>query len=88
MSDRNKMGFIRWYFKDTVKSLSFWGFMVVILGVVMMLAGCPEPWPFYTAIAGVSLSVIDAVVAWGRYSYTVYEMEQEKIMSELKKKTH
>jgi hypothetical protein len=86
MSDRNRMGFIRWQFKDAHKSLSFWGFMVVILGVIMMLAGCPAPWPFYTAIAGVSMSVIDAGIAWYRFSRAVYEMEQDRIVRELKKK--
>jgi hypothetical protein len=79
------VSFIRWQFQGCHKSLSFWGFVTVIMAVVMLLTGCPAPWPFYTLIAGVVMTFVDATLAWYRFSRAVYQMEQEQIMRDLKK---
>lgn len=85
MEKQTTMSFLRWLFKDSHKSLSFWGFVTVILAVVMLVTGCPAPWPFYTMAAGIIMSVTDAVLAWYRFSRAVYQMEQNQIMRNLKK---
>lgn len=84
MEKQTTMSFLRWLFKDSHKSLSFWGFVTVISSAVMLYTGCPAPWPLYVMIAGVSLTVIDAGIAWYRFSRAVYQMEQDRIMRELK----
>ena len=85
MKKQTNMSFIRWQFRDCHKSLSFWGFMTVILAVIMLVSECPGSWPFYVLIAGVSMSLVDAGIAWYRFSRAVYEMEQNQIMRNLKK---
>jgi hypothetical protein len=85
MENKNTVSFIRWQFQDCHKSLSFWGFVTVILAVIMLYSGCPAPWPFYTIAAGVIMTFVDAGMAWYRFSRAVYQMEQEQIMRDLKK---
>jgi hypothetical protein len=85
MENKNTVSFIRWQFQDCHKSLSFWGFVTVILAVVMLLTGCPAPWPVYTMVVGVIMTFVDAGMAWYRFSRAVYQMEQEQIMRDLKK---
>jgi len=86
MENKIRFGFIQWFFRDSHKSLSFWGFVTAMMAVVMLHVGCPAPWPLYTLIAGVVLVLVDAAIAWYRFSHAVYEMEQAQIMRELKKK--
>ena len=85
MENKNTVSFIRWQFQGCHKSLSFWGFVTVILAVVMLAGGCPAPWPFYTVAAGVFMTFADATWAWYRFSRAVYQMEQDRIVRELKK---
>ena len=85
MENKNTVSFIRWQFQDCHKSLSFWGFVTVILAVVMLLTGCPAPWPVYTMVVGVIMTFVDAGMAWYRYSRLVYQMEQDQIVRDLKK---
>jgi len=85
MEEQTTMSFLRWLFKDSHKSLSFWGFVTVILSVVMLIGGCPGSWPFYIMILGVVMTTTDAVLSWYRYSRLVYQLEQEQIVRDLKK---
>lgn len=85
MNNKNTVSFIRWQFRDCHKSLSFWGFMISILALVMLVGGCPGSWPFYVLTAGVTMTCIDAVIAWYRFSRLVYQIEQDRIIRELKK---
>lgn len=84
MEKQTNMSFLRWIFKDSHKSLSFWGFVTVMIAVLMLVTGCPAPWPFYTLIAGIVMSIVDAAWAWYRFSHAVYVMEQNRIIRELK----
>ena len=85
MEKKNTVSFIRWQFQDCHKSLSFWGFVTVILAVIMLYSGCPAPWPVYTMVVGVIMTFVDAGMAWYRYSRFVYQMEQDQIVRDLKK---
>ena len=78
-------GFLRWQFAGATRSLSFWGLMVIVAGVIAALGGCPAPWPFYITVTGTTLIVIDAARSWYRFSMSIYRMEQDRIMRELKK---
>lgn len=79
-------GFLRWQFEGSLKSMSFYGFMIAILGVVAAVAGCPKPWPFAMLIVGLALIFIDAVRSWFRFSYGIYDMERQRIERELRRK--
>jgi hypothetical protein len=85
MENKNTVSFIRWQFQGCHKSLSFWGFVTVILAAIMLFGGCPAPWPFYTMAAGVFMTFADATWAWYQFSRAVYQMEQDRIVRELKK---
>jgi hypothetical protein len=85
MENKNTVSFIRWQFQGCHKSLSFWGFVTVILAAIMLFGGCPAPWPFYTVAAGVFMTFADATWAWYQFSRAVYQMEQDRIVRELKK---
>jgi hypothetical protein len=84
MENKNTVSFIRWQFQGCHKSLSFWGFVTVIVAVIMLVSGCPAPWPFYVLSAGIAMTFIDATLAWYRFSRAVYQMEQSRIIRELK----
>ena len=85
MEKQTNISYLRWQFQDCHKSLSFWGFVTVILAVIMLVSGCPAPWPFYVLIAGIVMTFVDATLAWYRFSRAVYQMEQNRILQELKK---
>jgi hypothetical protein len=85
MEKQTNMSYLRWQFQGCHKSLSFWGFVTVILAVIMLVSGCPAPWPFYVLIAGIVMTFVDATLAWYRFSRAVYQMEQNQIMRNLKK---
>jgi hypothetical protein len=85
MENKVRFGFLRWFFRDSHKSLSFWGFVTVILAIVMLYSGCPAPWPLYTLIVGIVMTFVDVAIIWYSFSHAVYEMEQAQIMRDHKK---
>ena len=56
------LGFVRWAFKDAHKNVQFWAFSLVMLSIVAQLGGCPDPVPWYTAIVGLAVSLIDSTI--------------------------
>lgn len=82
---KQTLGFLRWHFRGAFKSLSFYGLLTVFLSVAMTVGGCPAPWPMRVLVLGISMSLLDAAIAYYRFSRALYEMEQNRIMRELKK---
>lgn len=82
----NIRGFLRWQFEGSLSSPSFYGFVLNILGLVAMLAGCPMPWPGVMSVVGLVLIFGDAAYSWFRFSYTIYEMQQRQVIRELERK--
>ena len=79
------VSFLRWEFQGCTRSLSFWGAVVVLIGLIMMAAGCPNPWPFATMLVGFAMNFVDMVYSWIRFRVSVFKMEQESVARKLQK---
>jgi len=82
----NIRGYLRWQFEGTLTSPSFYGFVLTLLGPVMLAGQCPAPWPMIVSIVGLIIVFVDAARSWLRFSYSIYDMEQKQIERELKRK--
>lgn len=78
------ISFLRWEFKGCTRSLSFWGAIVVLIGGIMYLAGCPKPWPFAAVVVGFVMNFVDMIYCWVRFRVTMYRLDQESVARKLK----
>lgn len=72
----NISGFIKWQFQGSLTSISFWGFVCLTMGTIMLLLGQPTAWIMTLAGLGATLVILDAGISWFRFSYHIYEMQQ------------
>ena len=79
------VSFLQWEFRGCTRSLSFWGAIVVVLGIIMFAAGCPNPWPFSVIVVGFAMNFVDMIYCWFRFRVAMYKMDQESIARELQK---
>jgi hypothetical protein len=79
------VSFLRWEFQGCTRSLSFWGAIVVVLGIIMFAAGCPNPWPLYAIVAGFAMNFVDMVYAWIRFRVAMFKIDQESVARKLQK---
>jgi hypothetical protein len=82
----NIRGYLRWQFEGTLTSPCFYGFILTLLGLVMLAVGCPAPWPMIISGIGFAIVMLDAARSWVRISYSIYDLEQKQIERELKRK--
>lgn len=82
----NIRGFLRWQFEGTSTNPSFWGIVLALLGFLAAVFDCPQPWPMALVVLGAALALFDGLRSYFRFSYRIYEMEQQKIISELERK--
>lgn len=82
----NVRGYLRWKFAGSLTSPTFYGLILLVLGLAAYATGCPNPWPLVLIWSGAALNVIDAIWSWLRFSYSVYEMEQRQIVRNLEQK--
>jgi len=80
------VSFVRWEFQGCTRSLSFWGAIVVVIGLIMLAAGCPSPWPLTVIVAGFAMNFVDLVYAWIRFRVAMFNIDQESIARELQNK--
>ena len=80
------VSFLRWEFQGCTRSLSFWGAIVVVLGIIMFAAGCPNPWPFSVIVVGFAMNFVDMVYAWIRFRVAMFKIDQESVARELQNK--
>ena len=80
------VSFLRWEFQGCTQSLSFWGAIVVVLGIIMFAAGCPNPWPFSVIVVGFAMNFVDMVYAWIRFRVAMFKIDQESVARELQNK--
>ena len=83
----NIRGYLRWQFEGMLSSMTFWAVVLIVLGGVAALMGCPSPWPAGMIVLGFALGLIDGLRTWFRFSYSIYEMERQNIERELKRKS-
>ncbi len=77
------VSFLRWEFKGCTRSPSFWGAMIVIIGGIMALAGCPKPWPFAAIALGLGMNLVDMIYCWVRFRVAMYRLDQESVARKL-----
>jgi hypothetical protein len=82
----NLRGYLKWQFEGTLSSPCFYGFSLTVLGAMALFGGCPAPWPMILTAGGLTIVVVDAIRAWMRFSYAIYESEQRQIVKELERK--
>jgi hypothetical protein len=78
------ISFLRWEFAGCTRSLSFWGAVVVVIGLIMLAAGCPNPWPLTVIVVGFAMNFVDMLYAWIRFRVSMFKMEQESVARKLK----
>lgn len=74
------ISFLQWEFKGCssyLKSLGFWSVIVVIVAAVMVAAGCPAPWPFYTVMLAFGMFFADLCMAYVQFRIDMRRMQQE-----------
>jgi formate-dependent nitrite reductase membrane component NrfD len=79
------ISFLRWEFQGCTRSVSFWGAAIVILGVIMLVADCPRPWPFYTILLGFAMNFADITYSFVKFRISMYKLEQESVARKLQK---
>jgi hypothetical protein len=82
----NIRGFVMWVLRGSVREPIAWGLMLNISALVAMLAGCPEPWPHYTSMLGLTILVISVLYHVTSISYTQYQRELDETARELRRK--
>ena len=82
----NIRGFLQWQFAGLFTNVYFYGFMLMAMGMVATVMGCPAPWPQILLVLGIVIIIGTAARFWFRLSYDIYESEQRQIVQELKRK--
>lgn len=78
-------GFLRWQMHGAVRTISFYGFVLALLSIIMMMAGCPDPWPAVMAILSLLVIMFDLARVWYRISLASYRYEKDRIIHNLTK---
>lgn len=80
------LSFAKWLLQSSLKSLSFWGLMSILLGLfVVWLSGEPGLISNTVILCGAALIIADAARAWFQLSYSMYQNEQQEIVRKLTK---
>lgn len=79
------VSFLRWEFRGCTRSLSFWGAIVVIIGLIMLAAGCPNPWPLTVIALGFAMNFVDLVYSWFKFRMAMFDIDQEAVARKLQK---
>lgn len=78
------ISFLRWEFQGCTRSLSFWGAIIAVVGAIMAVAGCPNPWPFVAIVTGLVMNFVEMTYIWIRFRIAMYKMEQESVARKLR----
>jgi hypothetical protein len=82
----NIRGFLQWQFAGILSNVYFYGFMLMALGMIATVTGCPAPWPQILLVLGIVTTIGSAARSWFRLSYEIYESEKRQIVCELERK--
>ena len=80
------VSFLRCEFRGCTRSMSFWGAVVVVIGLIMLAAGCPNPWPLTVIVVGFAMNFVDMMYAWIRFRLAMFNIDQEEVARELQNK--
>ena len=82
----NIVGFIKWQFQGWHKSLTLWALVLASLAFIAGITGCPQPIPTVMFVIAALMALIDVGMSWFRFSYSIYQMQQDQLIRELKRK--
>ena len=82
----NILGFLRWQFAGLLTNVYFYGFLLMVLGMVATVMDYSAPWPQVLLVLGIVTTIGTAARFWFRLSYEIYESEQRQIIKELERK--
>ena len=82
----NIRGYLRWQFAGILTNVYFYGFVLMVMGMVATVMGCPAPWPQVLLVLGIVITIVTAARFWFRLSYEIYESEKRQIVCELERK--
>ena len=77
-------GFLLWMVKDAYKSACTYGCLISLVGLIAMFGRCPQPIPFLLIVGGIVINMCDAIYAYIKYQKLVYDIEQDRIVRNLK----
>ncbi len=78
--------FLKWQFAGWYRDLTLWGGVISAVAVLAMYQGCPKPIPYIVLAVGWALILFDLARAWFRFSYAVYQLQQNEIVRKLKER--
>ena len=79
--------FLQWQFRGCLRSLSFWGFMMFVVATVMLLSGLSTAVFAAVLAPALGLILVDAGIAWFRFSYSLFEIEQTRAEREQQRRS-
>lgn len=79
------LGYVKWQVHGALRTPSFYGFVLILLSVTMMLGGCPEPWPAMMSILGLAVVMFDLARVWYRISLADYRYQRDRVVQQLTK---
>jgi hypothetical protein len=79
------MGYLRWQARGAVRTPSFYGYLLIVLSIVMAVGECPDPWPMVVAILGLTVIMYDMGMIWFRLTMADYRYERDRVINTLKK---
>lgn len=82
----NIRGFLKWQFAGWYRDLTLWGAVIAVTGVLSAYLGCPTPVPWVITGIGWALILFDLARSWFRFSYAIYQLQQNELMRKLKEK--
>jgi len=82
----NILGFLRWQFAGILTNVYFYGFLLMVVGMVATVMDYPAPWPQILLVLGIVITIGTAARFWFQLSYEIYESEQRQILRELERK--
>jgi hypothetical protein len=82
----NIRGFLKWQFAGIFTSVYFYGFVLMVVGMLATISGLSAPWPQILLIGGILVTIGWSAHTWFRLSYDLYQSEQRQIVRELERK--
>ena len=82
----NISGFLKWQFAGWYRDLTLWGSVIGAVGLLAMYLGCPLPIPYFIIGAGWAMIIFDLARCWFRFSYALYQLQQNELIRKLKEK--
>jgi hypothetical protein len=78
--------FSKWLLRSAVKDVGFYGFLIVITGVVAAAFGCPMPIPKYIIATGAGIVLLDLLRSMIQVGYGFYCLDRDRVFDLVKKK--